>query len=653
VEDPEPTAADSLTVSFEPPKELLAFRLQDPSRVVDVATRPYCVQYNESDLDFVGRLLAEEGISYHFEHHAGAVVMVLSDSDAGRTPLDPFDPIAIGQAGRQLESVRLGRRLRPSKVRLVDYNWQKPALDMKVEATREGDASLEVSDYPGLYPDQPKQGELLVKARVERLETESRYAEVVTGCRLLGAGSIFAMAHEAPRYEGEYLVTRARIVGTVPGELSGDEQLGAGGPAVPFKAQLECVRRGNADGPAESKYRPPLRPKPRIVGSQTAVVTADPGATDAEIHVGGPEGNENGCVRLRFHWDLETERHEKEPTSAWVRVSQAFAGAGGGALFHPRVGTECVVEFLDGDPDRPLVVGRVYNGQQLAPAKGKGAATVSTIKSLASPGGKVFNELSFDDTAGEEKVNLTAGKDWNSAIGNNRTETVQNDSTSSVLANRKEDTSADRTTSVGGSNSESVAGDESVSVSGSRKVGVSGDQSTSVSGSQTIGVGGDRGLSVGGSNTIGVGGSQSVSVGASETVSVAAAQDVSVGASKTESIGAAFDLTVGAAMTVSVGGPHTLMAPVDTTKAPVHAIESVTTAIAAAAKAAVQTVLLELIASGTATLQGATVDISSGGDVTISGASIAIKGGTVSIEGGSVNIAGGTTNITGSVVSVN
>jgi type VI secretion system secreted protein VgrG len=114
------------------------------------------VQYNESDFDFVGRLLAEEGISVHFEHHASTVVMVLSDSDAGRTPLDPFDPIGVGQAGRQLESVRLGRRLRPSKVRLVDYNWQKPALDMKVEAIREGDASLEVSDYPGLYPDQPK-----------------------------------------------------------------------------------------------------------------------------------------------------------------------------------------------------------------------------------------------------------------------------------------------------------------------------------------------------------------------------------------------------------------------------------------------------------------------------------------------------------------
>jgi type VI secretion system secreted protein VgrG len=655
VEDPDLEVPGSLTDAFKPPKECLAFRLQDPSRVEDAATRPYCVQYNESDLAFVLRLLAEEGIAVHFEHHAEAVVMVLSDSDSGRTKLDPFDPIGPGQPGRQLDHVRLGKRLRASRFRLVDFNWQKPALDMKVEAKVDGDENLGIDAYPGLYPDEPKQGELLAKARLERLQTEARFAEVATTCRLVGAGSIFAMTHGTSRYEGEYLVAKAELFGHVPGELAGGELV----PALrrsddrPFVAKLECVRRGTADSPDESKYRPPLQPKPRVIGSQTAIVTAEPSNKDVEIHVGGPEGNENGCVRLKFHWDLETDRHDKEPTSCWVRVSQAFAGAGGGALCHPRVGTEVIVEYIDGDPDRPIVVGRVYNGQQPPPAKAKGAATVTTLKSMSSPGGKVSNELSFDDTAGEEKVSLNAGKDWNSTVGNNRTETIQNDSKSSVMANRNEDTTSDRTTTVGGNNSESVSGDEKVNVGGSQGVSVGGDQKESVGGSQTIGVGADRSLSVGASQTISVSASNSVNVGAAETYTVGAAQDVTVGAAKTEVIGAAYDLTVAAAMTVTAGAPHTRNAPVDTTNAPTHAINSVTTAINAAAKAAVQSALIELMASGVLTLQGATVAVSGSGEVTISGPSVSIKGDSISIEGGSVKIAGGTTDITGGVVKVN
>lgn len=664
LDDPEPESPGSLLDAFEAPTELVAFRLQDPSRIEDAATRPYCVQYNESDLAFTARLLAEEGISYHFEHHAAAIVMVLSDSDAGRTRLEPFDPIGPGQSGRQLDHVRLGRRLRASRFRLVDYNWQKPALDMKVEAKGEGDDTLAIDAYPGLYPDEPKQGELLVKARLERLQTEARYAEVATSCRLLGAGSVFAIAHGTARYEGEYLVTKAELSGHAPGEVAFGEQV----PEAlrtrderPFSAKLECVRRGAGKSASESKFRPALLSKPRIIGSQTAMVTAEPSAQGAEIHVGGPEGNENGCVRLKFHWDLETDRHGKEPTSCWVRVSQAFAGAGGGALCHPRVGTETIVEFLDGDPDRPIVVGRVYNGQQPSPANGKGAATVTTMKSQSSPGAGVFNEFSFDDTAGSEKVSLHAGKDWDTDVGNNRTETIHNDSTSSVLANRNEDTSADRTTSVGGNNTETVSGSESQTISGSQTVTISGDRTESVGGSETVGigasqtitVGASRSLTVGGSQTIGVSGANSVAIGGSSICNTSGARTDLVGAAATEVIGAAYNLTVGAAMTVNAGAPHTLNAPVDTTNAPTHVINSNTTEISAAAKAAVMSALIEILASGSATIQGASVAISGSGEITISAPSVSIQGGSVSIEGGSVKIKGGATDITGGVVKVN
>lgn len=655
--DPSFEAPSSVSDAFQVPKEHFAFRLQDPSRIEDKATRPYCVQYNESDFDFVSRLLTEEGIAYHFEHHAGAIVLVMSDADTGRTKLDPFDALAPNVLGRIVDTIRLGKRLRPTKFRLTDYNWQKPSLDMKVEAKGDGDESLAVEVYPGLYPDEPKQGELLAKARLERLATESRYAEVATPCRLLGAGNVFQVSHQTSRYEGEYLVSKAILVGYVRGELPPGEALPID-PLLrgerPFYAQLECVRRGSGSSTDESKFRPAVLPKPRIIGSQTAIVTAEPSTKGAEIHVGGPEGNENGCVRLKFHWDLETDRHDKEPTSNWVRVSQAFAGAGGGALCHPRVGTEVIVEFIDGDPDRPIVVGRVYNGQQPSPALGKGAATVTTLKSLSSPGGKVFNEFQFDDTAGKEKVNLNAGKDWNSTVGNDRNETVSNNSNSTVQANRKEDTTSNRTTSVGGDNSESVSGNETVSVSGNQSISVGGDQKQSVGGNETTGIGGNRGLSVGGAQTISVSGANSVAIGGAETCLVSAAQNVTIGAAKTDTIAADYTIGVGAGMAINVSAAYGLKAGASiANQAPVIANKCTTFGVEAGGVALIQAPVISALADGVNTIQGATVMVTGSGAVIISGGAISIKGSSISLEAGTVKIAGGSVDITGGTVSVN
>lgn len=664
-EDPAFEAPGALGDPFEPPKEVFAFRIKDTARIEEPKTRPYCVQYNESDYAFVTRLLAEEGISFHYEHHATAIVLVLSDHDDGRTKLDPAEVLGPGVRGRQVDQVRLGRRLRATRFRLNDFNWQKPALDMKTEAKGDGDESLAHDVYPGLYPDEPKQGEPLAKARLERLLTEARFAEVTTPARLLGAGHVFEMTHPTARYEGEYLVVKAEILGHAEGELGPSERLP---PEVrlprdgrPFLAKLECLRRGTSEGKDESKFRPSVLAKPRIVGTQTAIVTAEPSTKGAEIHVGGPEGNENGCVRLKFHWDLELERHDAEPTSCWVRVSQVFAGAGGGAVHHPRVGTEVIVDFQDGDPDRPIVVGRVYNGEQPPPANGKGAATVSTMKSLASPGGKVNNEFLFDDTAGEERVMLNAGKDWSSTVGNDRTEAVKNNSSSNVDVDRSEDTGANRSTHVGGNNSESVDGDESVTVKGNQTISVTGNQEETISGNEKLSITGTRTVAVTSSQKVSVSAdaelsvtaTNKVTVGASETYSVGANQAVSVTAVKTENIGALYSLTVGGPMNESVSGPHTRTSPIDHTSTTAHIVSSTSTDISASASASIKTATFLAQASGTATLQGATVEVTAGGDVIISGASVKIKGGSVEIEGGSIKIAGGTTDITGSVVKVN
>lgn len=652
--DPKAEPLDHLTDPFCVPEEHFAWRVKDPTRIEDVKARPFVVQYEESDFAFISRLLEAEGISYHFEHTEKAVVFVMTDHDEGRQKLDPREPLGPSILGRHLERVRVGARMRPSRVTLVEYNWTKPKLDMRAESDA-SESDLFVQSYPGAYVESPDHGAPLAKAKLERFLTEARWATAEGSTRVLGAGSVFTLEHSVARYSGEFLVSHARSIGVSAGELTADQtdvvQLPLG---EPFRVEVELVRRGSADRVEESKFRPAIEtPKPRILSTQTATVTDEPSTRGAEIHVGGPEGNENGSVRLRFHWDTDTARHDKEPTSCWVRVSQVFAGAGGGAVFHPRVGTEVIVSYDDGDPDRPIVVGRVYNGIQPASAEGKGAATVSTLKSLASPGGKVFNELSFDDTAGKEKVSLTAGKDWNSEVGNDRTEHVTNNSGSTVDVDRSEDTGANRKTSVGADNSETVSGSETVSITGSQTMNVGVDQNVGVGANQTTGVGGSRGISVGASQHVSIASTHSVSVGASETYTVGATQDVTVGAVKTESIGAALNLSVGATMTVAVGAIHSRSAPVDITNSPSHIVNSTETAINASAKALIQSALIELLAGGEVTIQAATVNVAAGGELNLSGGTVNIKGGSVSVEGGAVKIAGGVTDITGGVVGVN
>jgi type VI secretion system secreted protein VgrG len=645
---------DGATASFTPAEEKFCWRIGDPARLDDVRVRPYCVQYNESDLAFVSRLLEDEGISYHLENGPGLCLLVLSDSDQGKARLDPFD--ALGEIeGRLLRTVKLGARLREKTVRLRDYDWRKPALDLLAE-TDKGAADLFEDHWPGRFSDAPGQGAPLARARLDRYQVEAEYAAGEGLCRLLSAGSVFALDHGKTRYEGEYLVTKLDL----RGEQQGVASVHAAQGAVPFACSFECARRGHGAKVEESRFRPSRStPRPKIAGSQTAFVTADPKASDAEIQVGGPEGAEIGCVRLRFHWDTESERLGSEPSSCWVRVSQAFAGAGEGALFHPRVGVEVIVEHLDGDPDRPIVTGRVYNGRNRPPAAASGAATVSMFKSFASPGAGVHNEFGFDDTAGSEQVKMHAGKDWNSTVGHDRSEKVANNASSDVSVDRSESTGGSRTTTVKGTNSESVDGDESVSIKSNQSLSVSVDQSTEVGADQRLSVGANRLCCVGADQTTSIGGNDSLSVAGnrSETVSGNASQSVSgnrttsVSGSSAETVTGARSVTVSGAMSHAVSGAITRNGAADVTDTAGANLGM----MAGANFGVIAGGVVSLIASGEAVLQGASVHVNAAGEIVLSagGSSIKIGGGGVEINGGAVKIAGGSVDVTGGVVKIN
>src|SRR5277367_2877857 len=645
-----------LTSTFAPASETFCWRIDDATRLDDPRVRPYCVQYNESDLAFVARLLEEEGISYHIENGAGACLLVLSDTDQGKARLDPFDPLGVNVRARHVGSVQLGARMREKKVKLSDYDWRKPRLDLAAIAEG-GGGDLFEQHWPGGYADGKGQGEPLAQARLDRYHAEAEYATFSSWSRMLGAGSVFKLEHEKDRYEGEYLVTRLDVRGEQHGVLGTHE--GEASPH-PFTCTFECARRGRGATVEPSRFRPArVTPRPRIVGSQTAFVMDEPSSKGAEIHVGGPEGAEIGCVRLKFHWDTEADRLAKEPSSCWVRVSQVFAGAGEGALFHPRVGCEVVVEHLDGDPDRPIVTGRVYNGQNRPPAAASGAATVSIMKSFASPGAAVNNAFGFDDTAGSEQVAMNAGKDWNSTVGHDRTETIANDSTSSVGVDRAESTGSNRSTSVSANNTETVGADESLSVSANQTIAIGANQKITVGADQTESVGANRTDSVGANQTASIGADDKLTVGANQTIGIGANQKTSVGANVEESVGgtktvavsAASSETVTGAMTHSVTGPATLAASADvkqTAGATFEIGSGAATKVAAGGA-------LNLTAAATALLEGADVVINAGGSITLSagGSSIKISGAGVEVKGGAVTIAGSSVDVTGGLVKLN
>ncbi|WP_437841690.1 type VI secretion system Vgr family protein [Sorangium sp. So ce1153] len=669
-------------VSFAPAREVFTWRLTDPSRVDNVATRPYCVQYNESDFAFVCRLLEEEGISYHFENGEGTCLLVLADKDAGRARLDPFAPLGPGIAGRSVAAMKLGARLRPRKVSLVDYNWKQPALDMAVvEPARPVGADLVDHEYPGRYTETPAMGKPLAAAKLDRLEVEASYAVGEGTCRALSAGSIFALEHPQPRYEGEYLATKLEVRGEQLGVLPPNAAAGLPSTGAPYAVTMECARRGKNGSVGESRYRPArVTPKPRIQGSQTAFITAEPGARGAEIHVGGPPGTEIGCVRVKFHWDQDTARHGKEPTSCWVRVNQVFAGVGEGAVFHPRVGVEVIVDYEEGDPDRPIVVGRVYNGKNRPPG---GAPTVSTFKTMSSPASGAFNELTFDDTAGNEQIKMHTPYNWNSDAGNDRSEKVGNNSASSVGVDRNESTGANRSTMVGSNNSEIVGENDAITIGADQNVTIGAHQRTNVGVDQGIEVGGSQNITIGAHQTIDVGASQKTTVGAEQTLAVQGNRTVTVSGNRGETVQGnrtervagngeqtiegnktvgvlgASDETVNGARVVTVHGTmaHTVDGDVTLT-----ANAALTQTVAANFTVGVSgdgkidaSGKLDLLAGADGVLQGANISVNAQGEIVLSagGSSIKISGAGVEINGATIKAAGGSVDITGGIVKIN
>jgi type VI secretion system secreted protein VgrG len=372
---------------LELPTDRFDFRLMESYAPVE-----YCVQYRETDLDFVSRLLEEEGIFYFFEHSDKKHLLVFADGTvaykeiAGESGVTYNFSQGIAPAEECVFRFAFSRQVRSGKMTRRDYNFEKPGLDLKKEEQAKVHEKLEVYDYPGRYVE-PDRGKQLSRVRLEESMTYYETAEGESTCVRLVPGFKFSLSdHEHGEYNRDYFLTKLVTRGEQPQSLQ--EKSGPGGVESSYSSRFTAI-------PASVPFRPArVTPKPVVEGIQTAKVT-------------GPKGEEiytdkYGRVKVKFHWDRGDDNDEK--SSCWIRVSSTFAGGQYGAIFTPRIGHEVVVDFLEGDPDRPLITGSVYNAGQMPPYDLPAEKTKSTTKTDSSIGGKGFNEIRFEDKKDEEQV---------------------------------------------------------------------------------------------------------------------------------------------------------------------------------------------------------------------------------------------------------
>ncbi|MBK5415463.1 type VI secretion system Vgr family protein [Pseudomonas sp. TH31] len=405
--------------------------------------RIYCVQYDESDLQFIQRLCEEEGIHYHFQHSATAHKLVFGDD---QTVFPKLAPVAYQQDSGMVATNPVIKRFdlrletRTSRTTRRDYDFEKPRLTL--EAENRGDAlpDLEDYDYPGRFIDRER-GKHLTKRALERHRSDFQLAEGRSDQPILVSGHFLALTeHPKAKWNDLWLLTEILHEGKQPQVL--EESVTSSTTNLKDDFHQGYRNRFQAT-PWDVPNRPALtQKKPRILGSQSAVVTGPKGE---EIHC-----DQYGRVKVQFHWDREGQADDK--TSCWLRVSSAWAGAHYGGIAIPRIGMEVLVTFLEGDPDQPLISGCLYHKENAVPYELPANKTRSTFKTLSSPGGGGYNELRIEDKKGQEQIFLHAQRDWDEnvehdqkiRVGNERHDTVEQNSYSEFKAEEHHTVYADR-----------------------------------------------------------------------------------------------------------------------------------------------------------------------------------------------------------------
>ncbi|MBU2961475.1 type VI secretion system tip protein VgrG [Citreicella sp. C3M06] len=497
--------------------------------------RVYCVQYGETTLNFIQRLLEHEGIFYFHEFDDLAHKLILCDDLGALEPHSDvsdirFEPNAAAQLrGEGVITKWQGvTSVRPGIMTQTDYDFEKPSADLMARHdARAGHPNdgFERYDYPGHYL-KTGRGDALTDLRWQEGQRDSHLALAESSASLPAAGhTITLFDHPRMPENGLYVLLRADYAlwddQYASGRMDRDE--------TGFVASWRLV-------PEHSQWRPRLRaPRPVMRGPQTAQVV---GPAGEEIYT-----DAYSRVKVQFHWDREGQRDEN--ASCWVRVSAAWAGSGWGFIQIPRIGQEVIVDFLEGDPDQPIITGRVYNAEQMPPYELPAEATKSGWKSNSSKGGGGWNELMFEDMKGSELVYFQAEKDHDELVKNNETRHIGND--------WSEDVVHDATQWVGHNRDETVDNCKTTHVKVDRTVNIDHDDTETVGNNRALTVGVNETIAIGVNSTETIGANHTQTVGANQTVTVKANRIDVVAMNETRSVGMAQANTIGLTRSVAVG----------------------------------------------------------------------------------------------------
>ena len=519
--------------------------------------RDYCVQYRETDFNFVSRLMEQYGIFYFFEHEEKKHTVVLSDDLSAHQPCPEQSKVSWNPHGSDnldedvITSLQWEETFRFGKYAVTDYNFETPSTSLRAEVKTQievgGNSKYEIYDYPGEYG-KKAEGDGIAKIRMQ--EEEAQY-KVISGngtARVFTTGYKFTLQDYVRKdVNGDYVLTQVQHVASVGNTYT--TGTAGGGNEDDYSNSFSCI-------PAKRPFRSPqVTPKPMVQGPQTAVVV---GKSGEEIWT-----DKYGRVKVQFHWDRYGKMNES--SSCWVRVSQNWAGKQWGAMFIPRIGQEVIVEFLEGDADEPIVTGRVYNAEQTVPYALPANQTQSGIKSNSSKGGGGSNEWRFEDKKGSEEVYLHGQKDWNILIENDKGQTIGHDETLEVKNNRTKKVGVDqsetigsnKTIEVGGNHTEDVKGSVSITIGGTKAETVTINSSESILVAKELSIGGAYQVTVGAAMNETVGGAKMEEVGLYKSEMVGGKRSLSVASDFTQDIGGKLGLTVKQDRTEDISGKHT------------------------------------------------------------------------------------------------
>jgi type VI secretion system secreted protein VgrG len=449
--------------------------------------RDFCVQYRETDFNFASRLMEEEGIFYFFQHSVSGHTMVVGNTPESHADMPEVSSVIFeGVEGGLRDEMRIVewekiQELRSTKYALWDHCFELPHKHLEAEEpilpqVRVGevlhmlnpnlDGVLEIYDYPGGYAQRfdgiarggsEQAGDLQniftdnIRTVNIRMQQEALLSLLIQGagnCRNFVSGHKFTLERHVDA-NGQYLLER--VSHSV--RLSADYRSGGDGEFY-YHNNFTCI-------PFDVPYRPPmLTPRPVVHGTQTAVVVGPPGE---EIFV-----DKYGRVKVQFHWDRDSKADAD--SSCWIRVAQNIAGVNWGSAFWPRIGQEVVVDFLEGDPDQPIIIGSVYNASEMPPYKLPDEKTKTVLfKSYSSKGGGGFNEFRVEDKKGKEQIFINAERNKDIRIKNDRYETVGNDSHFIVATDQLEQVGGDKHLHVKGSQNEKVDGTVSLNAAADKQ----------------------------------------------------------------------------------------------------------------------------------------------------------------------------------------